>query len=193
MAHDIYVGNATPDEALEQIRRWVPAYCHPATFDRFFELDEKAPRNFYAWPGIRYLLYEWEIECAGAKQVKLSWKELHKRQPKTTIEHVLPQTPDDPYWLDRFSEAERKLYTHDLGNLCLTEDNSKYSNKPFPKKRGEAGADYPCYITANLASERQLARWEDWTPKSVEQRRDEIIAWAKARWPHPGRPRRTIA
>lgn len=188
LAHSIYAGNVKPDEALDQIRRWVPAYCNPATFDRFLELDEKAPRNFYAWPGIRYLLYEWEIERAGAKQVKLSWKELHKRQPKTTIEHVLPQTPDDPYWLDRFSEAERKLYTHDLGNLCLTEDNSKYSNKPFPRKRGEPGADSPCYITANLASERHLARWKDWTPESIHSRREEIIAWAKARWPHPGTP-----
>lgn len=186
LAHNIYVGKADPNDAASQIRRWIPEYCHPATFDHFFEFNAQKPRNFYAWPGLRYLLYEWEIKCAGAKQVRLSWRELHKRQPKTTIEHVLPQTPEDPYWRERFSEAERAAYTHDIGNLCLTEDNSKYSNKPFPKKRGEGGADYACYMTANLASERKLAGWADWTRGSIEERRKKIISWAKGRWPHPG-------
>ena len=54
--------------------------------------------------------------------------------------------------------------------------------------RGEPGADSACYITANLASERHLARWKDWTPESVHDRREGITAWAKASWPHPGIP-----
>ena len=113
----------------------------------------------------------------------LSWKALHQRQPKTTIEHVLPQTPADPYWLERFDADARRIYTHDLGNLCLTEDNSVYGNKLFTAKRGEAGALGRCYATSNLFSERALARATEWTPDAVVARRAELTAWAKLRWP----------
>ena len=155
LAHDLFSRRVDVDAAVERIRQWIPVYCSYGAYERFFELDAKDPRDFYTWPGIRYLLYEWEMACAGGKQVKLSWKELHARQPKSTIEHVLPQTPDDPYWTERFDEAAIGQCTHDLGNLNLTEDNSSYSNKSYPRKRGEPGANYPCYITANLASERR--------------------------------------
>jgi hypothetical protein len=185
LAHDLFSRRVDVDAAVERIHQWIPEYCSYGAYERFFELDAKDPRDFYTWPGIRYLLYEWEMACAGGKQVKLSWKELHARQPKSTIEHVLPQTPDDPYWTERFDEAAIGQCMHDLGNLNLTEDNSSYSNKSYPRKKGELGATYPCYVTANLASERNLARWSDWTPDAVAERRAELVAWAKSRWPHP--------
>ena len=194
LAHDLYLGRVDFDEALKRVRRWVPEYCSHPAYERFFELDAKDPRDFYTWPGIRYLLYEWEIACAGGKQVKLSWKELQARQPKSTIEHVLPQTPDDPYWTGRFDEAALQQYTHDIGNLCLTEDNSSYSNKPYPQKKGEPGANYPCYITANLASERKLVGWSEWTPDAIAERRAVLVEWAKSRWPHPApTPKRVLS
>lgn len=194
LAHDLFSRRVDVNDALERVGSWVPEYCSHPAYERFFELDTEAPRDFYTWPGIRYLLYEWEMACAGGKQVKLSWKELHARQPKSTIEHVLPQTPDHSYWTERFNETSLHQYMHDLGNLCLTEDNSSYSNKPFPAKRGEPGANYPCYITANLASERRLAGWPEWTPEAIKERRAELVTWAKSRWPHPApTPKRVLS
>ena len=33
-----------------------------------------------------------------------------------------------------FACAKRRRLTHDVGNLCLTEDNSRYGNKCFDEK-----------------------------------------------------------
>lgn len=102
-----------------------------------------------------------------------------------TIEHILPQTPEDDYWLERWTDDERSLYTHDLGNLCLTVDNSSYGNKPFNQKRGEAGASYRCYARGDLVMERDLARYDDWSIDSLFERRERMVTWAKSRWGLP--------
>jgi hypothetical protein len=62
-----------------------------------------------------------------------------RRERADTIEHILPQTPKKEYWRERFDKSDQKLLIHDLGNLALTKDNSSYSNKPFPDKKGKAG------------------------------------------------------
>jgi len=183
LGHEVFHGRVDLETAATRVLGAIGWYIKTrAAYDRFFELDPDSPRSFYEWGGIRYFLYEREIALAGSRQVRLSWRQLHAKQPKTTIEHVLPQTPDDPYW-DTFDAAARRLYTHDLGNLCLTEDNSSYGNKPFPAKRGEAGSLSRCYATSNLFSERALARATEWTPETVLARRAELVAWAKQRWP----------
>jgi hypothetical protein len=65
--------------------------------------------------------------------------------------------------------------------LVLTFDNSKYSNKPFPEKKGETGLS-GCYANANLFQEKELATYDDWTEKELIDRRGRIIAWAIERW-----------
>jgi len=110
----------------------------------------------------------------------LPWNYLIKRDE--TIEHILPQTPEHEYWTSRFDEAKIEKYLHDLGNLCLTRDNSVYGNKPFDIKKGIAGSETPCYTEANLKMERELAKSFEWNEDSIVKRRDRIIAWAKVRW-----------
>ncbi len=83
------------------------------------------------------------------------------------MEHILPQTATSPYWTSRFSKKDRERYTHVLGNLVLTRDNSAYSNKDFPAKRGAAGPGEharPCYAQAGLRQEQELSVLEEWTP-----------------------------
>lgn len=186
LGHRLFLRETDIKSAAASVASAIGWYCRQQAYDRFFEVDPESPRSFYEWGGIRYLLYEWETHLAGPRQVMLSWRELHQRQPKTTIEHVLPQTPVDPYWSERFDDEARRVYTHDLGNLCLTEDNSVYGNKPFAAKRGEAGAVGRCYSTSNLFSERALARATEWTPQAIVARHDELAAWAKERWPWSG-------
>ncbi|HQY65524.1 MAG TPA: HNH endonuclease family protein, partial [Polyangiaceae bacterium] len=183
LGHEVFHGRVDLGTAAARVLGAIGWYIKTrAAYDRFFELDPESPRSFYEWGGLRYFLYEHELALSGFRQVRLSWRRLHERQPKTTIEHVLPQTPSDPYW-DTFDAEARRIYTHDLGNLCLTEDNSSYGNKPFPAKRGEAGSTARCYATSNLFSERALAQSTAWTPATVLARRAELVAWAKQRWP----------
>ena len=72
-----------------------------------------------------------------------------------------------------------------LGNLVLTRDNSAYSNKAFPDKRGAAGAGEPeraCYAQSPLRQEQELARLDDWTPDEIVSRQQQLAAWALQRW-----------
>ena len=107
------------------------------------------------------------------------------RLAKKSIEHILPQTPEDEsYWTKQFTSEQRNRYTNDIGNLVLTEDNSSYGRKEFLNKLGEPGAKYPCYANSNLCSERDLYNYRKsgWVPESIEQHREEIIDWALKRW-----------
>jgi hypothetical protein len=102
---------------------------------------------------------------------------------ENTIEHILPQNPDRrQYWTSRFDKKARRKYTNDIGNLCLTYNNSAYGNKPFPEKRGHTGQEKPCYANSNLFQERRLSRLEDWNIQELEKRRKEIVEWALLRW-----------
>ncbi|WRG49671.1 DUF262 domain-containing protein [Helicobacter pylori] len=107
------------------------------------------------------------------------------------VEHILPQKPDPlSQWVKDFSEEERGLYTHSLANLTLLggTKNSQASNKDFKEKReiymGNAvklGKDkrgrektfkvMTCYkMTIDIAH-----HYTEWTPKSLEKRKEELI------------------
>ncbi|GAA9371989.1 DUF262 domain-containing protein [Helicobacter pylori] len=102
------------------------------------------------------------------------------------IEHILPQNPDpSSQWMKDFSEEERGLYTHSLANLTLLggEKNTTASNRDFKdKKKIYMGEEIrlnkkrtfkmmTCYnITKDIAY-----RYTEWTPKSLEKRKEELI------------------
>lgn len=107
------------------------------------------------------------------------------------VEHILPQKPDlSSQWVKDFSEEERGLYTHSLANLTLLGGtrNTQASNKDFKEKKeiymGNAvklGKDkrgrertfrvMTCYkMTIDIAH-----KYTEWTPKSLEKRKEELI------------------
>jgi len=180
LGNRLYSGSLSTTEALRQLQGYVGLYSQVSEFEDAFVLEEG--RNWYTWPGLKYFLYEYEGELARGKPVQLPWAVLEKRDLENSIEHVLPQTPTEPYWTARFDTNELEILTHDLGNLGLTYDNSSYSNKPFPEKKGSAGSSKPCYANSNLFQERALCDFDDWTPDSVDERRQRIIDWAVKRW-----------
>lgn len=182
-ANSLYKGESSPDEALGLVRGWVHWYSPDEDVRQAFAL--RVHNDWYNWVGIKYFLYEYEEHLAQAKHknLKIAWAHLEKDgQKKHTIEHILPQAATHEYWTSRFDDAARLKCLHDLGNLCLTLDNSSYGRKPFPEKRGEAGSGSRCYAEGDLVMERDLAAHEDWTPEAVESRRERIVAWALARW-----------
>lgn len=148
-------------------------------------LRTRSGRNWYWWRGIRYFLYEYEEYLAKGDYIPLSWDVVESQELEKTIEHILPQTPTDPYWQTHFVADERKALTHDLGNLVLTEHNPSLSNLAFPNKRGEPGASGPSYCRSSIFQEKALCTVADWTPETIEKRGSELIAWAMRRWQVP--------
>jgi len=175
---------------LEDLVRW---YSRPKDYTA--ALSEGARDEWYRWYGLKYLLYAWEERLAGPKGARVSWDLLEARDKDHTIEHILPQTPAPiGDWVQLFTEDERRLLTHTLGNLVLTEDNSAYGNKPFAGKRGKVGDVGPdglpirCYANSKLTQEQLLAGFEDWTPERIRTREEQILKWARGRWAVPDAP-----
>lgn len=189
-AHDLYHQNISISQAVDLVHAMTRTYCPDVIFHALLEAES----NWYAWKALRYFLYEYEYEAAGRRAVQVSWERLAKRDLERTVEHVLPQTATHADWRKAFDEPARRRWTHDIGNLCLTEDNSAYGNRPFAQKRGQpnlsdaAGRLIRCYANAMLFQERELAALDDWTPSVVEARRDRILAWARRRWAVPQGP-----
>lgn len=160
---------------------------------RFFAGDEETTaellnprRNWYAKPGHKYFLYQYELHLLGGAAPLYGFEHFTRGEFKTsTTEHVLPQNPTSDCWLV-FDADDRALYTNCLGNLVLTNDNSVYSNYCFTRKRdGAASSDGKppaCYRTSVLKQEQELARLSEWTPAQVRQRQEKLARWAMERW-----------
>lgn len=102
------------------------------------------------------------------------------------VEHILPQNPDpSSQWVKDFSEEERELYAHSLANLTLLggTKNTQASNLDFKDKQkiymGEEiklnkkkpSKVMTCYkMTIDIAH-----KYTEWTPKSLEKRKEELI------------------
>ncbi len=183
LANELFHKKISLDDVLVSIRHLALYHCSNAVLQEDSALDE-LENDWYQWNTLKYILYEYEENLAGKNGVKVSWDVFDTADPQRTIEHILPQTVDGingRYWRDRFDRQQRRRLTHDIGNLCLTEDNSAYGNKPFPEKKGSPGTGR-CYANSNLFQERELARHEDWTENTILKRRKKIIAWYLERW-----------
>ncbi|WP_121091696.1 DUF262 domain-containing protein [Helicobacter pylori] len=106
------------------------------------------------------------------------------------VERILPENPDpSSQWVKDFSEEERGLYTHSLANLTLlggkknTKALSQVLNQDFKEKKEiymgktivldnkKTFRVMTCYdMTKN-----DVCRYTEWTPKSLEKRKEELI------------------
>jgi len=139
--------------------------------------------DFFGWYHYRrllkYTLFEYELFLLkGKNKPKLNWEDL----TDSTIEHILPQNPDsNSNWLIKWTDEERKKYLHDISNLVLTKDNSRYSNFEFDRKKGIAGSGFS-YSNSDIRQERKIAEYDDWTPDICKKRREELTNWVIKNW-----------
>lgn len=174
MAHRFAVGAITECHVKDELRSLIEFRCNDEEFERL--ITQKT--NWYRWKGLRYFLYEYESHLAHLRKAspRVAWTDIKSGE---TVEHILPQGDRREYWKSRFSQEEHSRLVHDIGNLTLTRYNQSLSDKPFPNKRESEG---DCYAKSSLFSELELLKWEEWTPESIAQRREEILAWARRRW-----------
>ena len=139
--------------------------------------------NWYQWTLLKYFLYEYELHRCGAKHPpKVSWTSVRAEKLQRSVEHILPQTPTGEYWQERFTHVDISALTDDLGNLCLTYDNSSYQNKSFPEKKGTYENLTPCYAKSPLYQEKDLCLNNDWTPEAIIARRKVLLEFLHDRW-----------
>ncbi|MFP6222819.1 DUF262 domain-containing protein [Helicobacter pylori] len=102
------------------------------------------------------------------------------------VEHILPQKPDpSSRWVKDFSKEERECYTHSLANLTLLggTKNSQASNLDFKDKKkiymGEENKlnkkKTPRVMTCYKMTIDIAHKYTEWTPKSLEKRKEELI------------------
>ncbi|WRE28577.1 DUF262 domain-containing HNH endonuclease family protein [Helicobacter pylori] len=132
--------------------------------------SKKKPRKWYEWgKALNYLLYEYELH----------------HNPKTTlnfdssiesIEHILPQKPDQGYSAKEKSWAKNPNIVHALGNLLLISKNanSSLSNKPFEEKRKE-------YLKGSY-SEKEVAKNASFGVAQIKERSEKLLDFLIARY-----------
>ncbi|WP_121285365.1 DUF262 domain-containing protein [Helicobacter pylori] len=146
-------------------------------YEKFYFAGKSVKKNSWLKP-ILILVEYFVSDDSYPKRIQMD-KNLH-------IEHILPQNPDpSSRWVKDFSEEERGLYTHSLANLTLLggNKNSQASNLDFKdKKKIYMGEEIKlnkkkpfkvmtCYkMTIDIAH-----HYTEWTPKSLEKRKEELI------------------
>ncbi|WRG15304.1 DUF262 domain-containing HNH endonuclease family protein [Helicobacter pylori] len=132
--------------------------------------SKKNIEKWYEWgKALNYLLYEYELY----------------HNPETTlnfdgsiesIEHVLPQKPDQGYSAKEKSWAKNPHVVHALGNLLLISKNanSSLSNKPFEEKRKE-------YLKGSY-SEKEVAKNASFGVAQIKERSEKLLDFLIARY-----------
>ncbi len=149
--------------------------------DHLYEKHKKGSKNSWLRPILILVEY---FMSDDPRPKRIEKNDFH-------VEHILPQKPDlSSQWMKDFSEEERGLYTHSLANLTLLggNKNSQASNLDFKEKKeiymGNAvklgkdkrGREKPfkvmtCYkMTIDIAH-----HYIEWTPKSLEKRKEKLI------------------
>ncbi|GAA7047425.1 hypothetical protein Kyoto41A_14810 [Helicobacter pylori] len=125
--------------------------------------SKKNAEKWYQWgKALNYLLYEYELH----------------HNPETTlnfdgsiesIEHILPQNPDQGYSAKEKNWAKNPNIVHALGNLLLMAKNanSSLSNKPFDEKRKQ-------YIKGSY-SEKEVAKNASFGVEQIKERSEKLL------------------
>ncbi|WP_208386134.1 DUF262 domain-containing protein [Helicobacter pylori] len=148
---------------------------------KFYFTDKTPKKNSWLKPVL--ILVEYFVsDDPCPKRIQMD-KNLH-------VEHILPQNPDpSSQWMKDFSEEERELYTHSLANLTLLggKKNNQASNKDFKEKKeiymGNAvklgkdkrGREKTFKVMTCYKMTIDVAQYTEWTPKSLEKRKEELI------------------
>ena len=147
----------------------------------------KDKKGFYAWNGIHYFLYEYELFLQGDEEQKISYDKFVKRN---SIEHIYPQTATGECWQIEFGEyknVQQMKLKNTLGNLLLLSipKNAGLSNKCFEyKKRNQtlnSTNEFKGYFNGSH-SEIEVNTYHDWTPKEILERGIKLLNFLEKRW-----------
>ncbi|WRB95552.1 DUF262 domain-containing HNH endonuclease family protein [Helicobacter pylori] len=131
---------------------------------------KNAEKKWYGWhKKLNYLLYEYELHHNPETTLNFD-------SSLESIEHILPQKPDQGYSAKEKSWAKNPYIVHALGNLLLISKNanSSLSNKPFEKKRKE-------YLKGSY-SEKEVAKNASFGVAQIKERSEKLLDFLIARY-----------
>ena len=157
----------------------------------FYQLLKKYEHGYYGWSGLRYFLYEYELELQNSRQKKVDWSNLLTR-PKDTIsiEHIYPQS-ETPEWKRAFKgvrKRKREACCHSLGNLLLLSSaiNSSLQNDTFAEKKSPKlnsdGSKLRNGYANGSHSEIEVSSSEKWGHEEICERGMKLIKFMEKRW-----------
>ncbi|WQT37632.1 DUF262 domain-containing HNH endonuclease family protein [Helicobacter pylori] len=125
--------------------------------------SKKNAEKWYKWgKALNYLLYEYELHHNPEKTLNFDGS-------IESIEHILPQNPDQGYSAKEKNWAKNPNIVHALGNLLLMAKNanSSLSNKPFDEKRKE-------YLKGSY-SEKEVAKNASFGVEQIKERSEKLL------------------
>ena len=148
--------------------------------------------GFYGWNALRYFLFEYEEFIRPTKRgAKLVCENLKNEGDLISIEHILPQTDDNPYWKKEFKsipKKQRELLKGSLGNLLSLSSsiNSSLQNDSFPDKRevkkNDKGKTIRNGYKNGSFSEQKVAEYDNWNADAISERGLELLEFLEIRW-----------
>ncbi|WP_121080510.1 DUF262 domain-containing protein [Helicobacter pylori] len=125
--------------------------------------SKKNTEKWYQWgKALNYLLYEYELHHNPETTLNFD-------SSLESIEHILPQKPDQGYNAKEKSWAKNPHIVHALGNLLLIPKNanSSLSNKPFEEKRKQ-------YLKGSY-SEKEVAKNASFGVAQIKERSEKLL------------------
>ncbi len=125
--------------------------------------SKKNAEKWYKWgKALNYLLYEYELHHNPEKTLNFDGS-------IESIEHILPQNPDQGYSAKEKNWAKNPNIVHALGNLLLMAKNanSSLSNKPFDEKRKQ-------YLKGSY-SEKEVAKNASFGVEQIKERSEKLL------------------
>ncbi|NOK31436.1 DUF262 domain-containing protein [Helicobacter pylori E48] len=129
--------------------------------------SKKNAEKWYKWgKALNYLLYEYELHHNPETTLNFD-------SSLESIEHILPQNPDQGYSAKEKNWAKNPNIVHALGNLLLIPKNanSSLSNKPFDEKRKE-------YLKGSYSesySEKEVAKNASFGVEQIKERSEKLL------------------
>ncbi len=123
----------------------------------------KNAEKWYKWDkALNYLLYEYELHHNPETTLNFD-------SSLESIEHILPQNPDQGYSAKEKNWAKNPNIVHALGNLLLIPKNanSSLSNKPFDEKRKQ-------YLKGSY-SEKEVAKNASFGVEQIKERSEKLL------------------
>ncbi len=192
LAHDVYnkktdiydlrgiIGRRTEEDTKEYDLKLFSKYLNEIL------LNVTDKKGYYAWNGIHYFLYEYELFLQGKEEQKI----IYEKIKRDSVEHIYPQKPTADCWVKPFEKFrnERKVkLKNSLGNLLLLsiKKNAQLQNNCFDyKKRHKATGrvdEFKGYFNGSH-SEIAVNVYSEWTSKEILERGIKMLDFLEKRW-----------
>lgn len=142
--------------------------------------------GFYSWDGLKYFLYEYELNL---KQIskgenKIDIVDFQKRKKEDSIEHVYPQNREKWKPLDS-KEKKHKIVLNSLGNLVpiSISKNSELKNNVFEFKKKHIGrnGNETGFFNGSY-SEIEICQYSKWGKEEILERGLKLLDFFEKRW-----------